>query len=394
MGILDGRIDSLMSMVAATAYNRKKQALEVEFKKFLLTVDINKTQVGMASPRDICRFLAWKDRMGRTSVHNVGCPALGSRLPCNCPKRLAVGTVENMVGRLRATLRINGKGRGFDETSQSGNPAASLMVGSYVNAIKMEQSIAHACPKQAVPLFVDKLELIASYIDRQLQKNTITFRQRFVFLRDQALFKFMFFSGDRASDVGRMLTQEIKSLPNNQGFLVKHTWGKTFRVDRANVFSIHRCENQLVCPISGLEQYIAGAQQMDVDLRFGYLFRPVGQQQRVLEAGLSYEAVYDRLKTYLCLLGIHQGETPHGLRGGCAITMALLGGGPQAGRDIMQHVGWFSKGSMERYTRMGRISGGTSIGENMAGSILGHNTCSARVFSDKLDDGKMDPAFV
>lgn len=41
--------------------------------------------------------------------------------------------------------------------------------------------------------------------------------------------------------------------------------------------------------------------------------------------------MYERLKFYLKILGIDEGETPHSLRAGCAITLAI-GGGKSTGR--------------------------------------------------------------
>ncbi len=390
---LDQRIDHLMSTASATPYNKRKEALEQEFRVFLQSLYIIQKPLPMAVPRDVCRFLAWKDRKGKTPVHSVGCPSLGSRRVCDCPKRLAVGTVENVVGRLRAVFHREGLGKTFDEGLKQGNLAASLAVARYVNAIKMEQSVSHACPKQAVPVFADKLELIASYIERQLEGQTsLSLRQRFVLLRDQALLKFAFFSGDRAGDIGRMLTQELKILPGDRGFLVRHTWGKTFRMDRANVFSIHRCENTLICPVKGIQTYVQGAQGLSIDLRCGYLFRPVGSEGRVLDEGLSYASIYDRLKVYLKVLGIDAGETPHGLRAGCAITMACAEG-VSGGSDIMQHVGWSTKGSMEHYTRMGRIADGTSVAESLAKSVVADQQAPAQVYSGILDNLAMPPAF-
>ncbi len=46
---------------------------------------------------------------------------------------------------------------------------------------------------------------------------------------------------------------------------------------------------------------------------------------RVLTEPVTYDSVYIRLKKYLCFLGLHEGETPHSLRGGCAITIMLTG---------------------------------------------------------------------
>lgn len=302
-----------------------------------------------------------------------------------------MGTVHNIVGRLRAIFKARGMGGTFDEYTQQGNPAASLAVSAYVDATRLEQSAAHACPRQAVPMFADKLELIASYIDRQLDRTLLSVRQRFVFLRDQALLKFAFFSGDRLTDAGLTLTQAIKFLPAGQGLLIKHTTGKTFRLDRPNEFSLHRCENILICPVQGVEQYIHQARLLSVDLRFGYLFRPVSPAGCVLNEPLSYSSFYDRLKSYLTVLGIHQGETPHGLRGGCAITLACTEGAP--GGDIMEHVGWSTRSSMQRYTRVSQLIDGTSVAAAMSRSVVTNPTYPAQLYSQLLNSSSMPPAF-
>lgn len=46
---------------------------------------------------------------------------------------------------------------------------------------------------------------------------------------------------------------------------------------------------------------------------------------RVLEQPVSYSVVYERLRMYLRVLDIDDGETPHSLRAGCAVALALSG---------------------------------------------------------------------
>ena len=49
-----------------------------------------------------------------------------------------------------------------------GNPAASLEMQKYLKASTKEQLRAHITPKQAVPLFLSKLLLLASYMNRKI----------------------------------------------------------------------------------------------------------------------------------------------------------------------------------------------------------------------------------
>ena len=51
---------------------------------------------------------------------------------------------------------------------------------------------------------------------------------------DQAFFKHQYFAGDTAGDLGQMLTQEVKLLPNGCGYQITHTWGKILQGGHEN----------------------------------------------------------------------------------------------------------------------------------------------------------------
>jgi len=69
----------------------------------------------------------FKDKDGKTPVHSINCPYLGSKDGqfCKCPKRLAFGTVQSLVGQLKSIFENHGRGRVWNETLCMGNPAAS-----------------------------------------------------------------------------------------------------------------------------------------------------------------------------------------------------------------------------------------------------------------------------
>lgn len=52
-------------------------------------------------------FLVWKDSGGKTQIHIDGCPQRGVKgcFPCGCPFRLAAGTVDSLIGKLRAIFQ-------------------------------------------------------------------------------------------------------------------------------------------------------------------------------------------------------------------------------------------------------------------------------------------------
>ncbi|VDI46410.1 Hypothetical predicted protein [Mytilus galloprovincialis] len=325
---VERRLRYLDSLVGSTSYNKKKLSLEKEFEKFLFGGEPVKC-LKTASPLDVRRFMVMKDSRGKTQVHDLTCEFLGKLgiHSCQCPLRLAAGTVQSMLGQLKAIFESNGRGSEWNEITKIGNPVCSPEVDKYLHAIQFEQSKSHVVQKQAKPLFLDKLRSISVHIDDLLLDPVLKSSERFIFLRDQAFFKVQYFSGDRANDLGLCISQEVKLLPNGDGFLFSHTVGKTLGKGKVNEFSILRFDDTLICPVKALERYVEGARALGVDLRFGYLFRTLSKNRKdVTDNPVSSNAMYDRLRKYLKKLDIYDGETHHGIRGACAITLALSGG--------------------------------------------------------------------
>ena len=65
-----------------------------------------------ATPRDLTRFLVFKDKSGKTQVHQNACPFLGQRgiHTCGCPTRLSFKTVDSYIGKLRSIFVAIGRG--------------------------------------------------------------------------------------------------------------------------------------------------------------------------------------------------------------------------------------------------------------------------------------------
>lgn len=324
------------------------------------------TSIQTCSPYDICLYLAWKDSSGKTPVHDKNCPEIGKRsATCPCTRRLAYGTVQTKTSQLKVMLDKLGRTGPWAPTESTGNPILSEEVRVYTKQIRAEQSQGHSLRKQAIPIFASKLRLIAMMIDRHLQLPETSTKSKYVLARDQAIFKLMFFGGDRAADAGRMLSQEARTLPDGLGLIIRHTWGKTQRCDKPNVFTLFKCPDTMLCPVLGLSKYMEIASSLKIDLTTGYLFRPVTSEGLVMDSALSYESIYDRLKHYLNKLGINDGETPHSLRAGCAITMRSIATSSDL-EPIKSHIGWASNSSAELYTRSTSADQAASMARAMA----------------------------
>ncbi|XP_057796219.1 protein LIGHT-DEPENDENT SHORT HYPOCOTYLS 10-like [Salvia miltiorrhiza] len=87
-------------------------------------------------------FLRYLDQFGKTKVHLQGCIFYGQPeppAPCTCPLRQAWGSLDALIGRLRAAYEENG---GSPET----NPFASGAIRIYLREVKECQAKARGIP--------------------------------------------------------------------------------------------------------------------------------------------------------------------------------------------------------------------------------------------------------
>ncbi|KAK1418102.1 hypothetical protein QVD17_27241 [Tagetes erecta] len=87
-------------------------------------------------------FLRYLDQFGKTKVHLQGCVFYGHSDPagpCTCPLRQAWGSLDALIGRLRAAYEENG---GLPEM----NPFASSAIRVYLREIRDSQAKARGIP--------------------------------------------------------------------------------------------------------------------------------------------------------------------------------------------------------------------------------------------------------
>eukprot|EP00850_Spirogloea_muscicola_P000003 SM000001S04405 [mRNA] locus=s1:61947:63604:+ [translate_table: standard] len=85
----------------------------------------------------VVEFLRYLDQFGKTKVHIEGCQFFGctGEKPCTCPMRQAWGSLDSLVGRLRAAYEENG---GKSEL----NPFGARLVRLYLREIREGQAKA------------------------------------------------------------------------------------------------------------------------------------------------------------------------------------------------------------------------------------------------------------
>ncbi|KAJ0235709.1 Protein LIGHT-DEPENDENT SHORT HYPOCOTYLS 4 [Hirschfeldia incana] len=86
----------------------------------------------------VLEFLRYLDQFGKTKVHMQLCPFFGHPnppAPCTCPLRQAWGSLDALIGRLRAAFEENG---GSPET----NPFGARAVRLYLREVRDSQAKA------------------------------------------------------------------------------------------------------------------------------------------------------------------------------------------------------------------------------------------------------------
>ena len=300
------RLATLQSVRNSKPYQTQKNKLQQELERFLYSLPTPKS-VYAASPQDITRFLVWKDHKGKTKIHIPACNLFGTKQVdcCACPTTLAAGTVDNLIGKLRSLFVELGRGRERNELLGIGNPASHPYVKQYLTSIREEQAQARVTPRQATPFFFDKLKRLCLYLRDHTFAGQISPTQRYLFARDLAFFCLDFFAGERASDLGRIFTREIMALPDGDGFLFHHTFGKTLRGKDANTFMIKKCRDPVFCPVVNLRLYVNLCDLMSIYLRDGHLFRSTDKKGAVSGKPFIGSAIANHLSLHLASLGIH-----------------------------------------------------------------------------------------
>lgn len=303
-----------------------------------------------ACPSDVRMFLVFKEKDGKTKVHRSGCAFMSKRQQnskCDCPVRRSAGSVDSLIGQVRAIFRDFGRGSDWNAVFGIGNPAAAPIIKRYLAAIRLEQSVSATTPRRAPPLFRDKLYKILRHITYKLTNPNLSMIYRYISFRDRAFLNLLSYTGDRAGDLGTLLLDQIFAIPNNEGIILNLCTGKTADIHDPRVVVVLKCDSLEFCPVNDLRKYLEFCKENGFVLTGGYVFRPIDAHSTISDKPLTSSTVNGRLKSYLCKLNLWEGETPHSTRGGCALTLAWMGIDQES---IKQHVGWKSDTMFHHYT--------------------------------------------
>lgn len=181
--------------------------------------------------------------------------------------------MDSLIGKLRTIFVEKGRGSEWHAFLGVGNPAVCRSVRAYLSDVREEQLKARITPRQAEPLLIGDLAVIAVHIEHLLNDSAnLSAIQIFTYARDQALFKSLFFAGDRAADLLQLKVSDVLCFPDDSGFLFNHIWTKSLRSGDSNVFAFKRGSNRSVCPVGDLEIYFRISRLLGIHLSPGFLF--------------------------------------------------------------------------------------------------------------------------
>ncbi|XP_078446513.1 protein G1-like7 [Wolffia australiana] len=92
---------------------------------------------------NVVEFLEFMDQFGKTKVHNQGCDNYGqshAKNSCPCPLRQAWGSLDALVGRLRAAYED--KAAASAGGAAASNPFGAAIVRAYLRGVKESQARA------------------------------------------------------------------------------------------------------------------------------------------------------------------------------------------------------------------------------------------------------------
>lgn len=142
------------SVVAAPSPSRYESQKRRDWNTFGQYLRNHRPPLPLArcSGAHVLEFLRYLDQFGKTKVHNLMCPFFGYPNPpgpCPCPLRQAWGSLDALVGRLRAAFEENG---GRPESNPFGARAVRLYLREVRDLQSKARGISYEKKKRKKPL--------------------------------------------------------------------------------------------------------------------------------------------------------------------------------------------------------------------------------------------------
>ena len=366
----------ILQDMAKGKYKSDKARDLQRFQSFLATRGLTPPQ---ATPMDVTAFLAALDARGggRQVVHTEECREWGADLVCasagglqvcSCPHdRMAAGSLHTVLKRIKNGLSRMGSTAPWDSTRHHGNPCKSIHVNEYITRIREEQYNAGVTSHPAEAVSPQKLRKVLDSLLRELKtlRGKGMWREEYQARRDLAFVAATSATGARGQQLASTKANQCVRLPGGGGVVFNWRWGKTLRSGAQHLVGI-KCawEGNIqspYCPVGFIDSFVLWcATTFGWDMSRGYLFPnligPVtARNPRGAVRGTEPMVAKDagqRFVARLTRLGIHNGETLHGLRAGHAFQCLVDG---MSLRELMARCLWKSPTMAHHYLQLYKV---------------------------------------
>ena len=145
-------------------------------------------------------------------------------------------------------------------------------------------------------MFYDKFTRLIAYLRGLIAEGSVLSPlNRYLLVGDITFFVTDFYTGDRASDLGRSKADELFRLKDSEGFLLNLTFSKTRCAGQLRPFALLRIPNVSVCLVFWLNYYIPACGALGVPLLGEKLFRSSEHKKFVSHRPFGGSAVSARI---------------------------------------------------------------------------------------------------
>jgi integrase len=315
-----------------TSTTKERRKLTRDLLEFLPEIGASPSLYDVL-PRDVIQFLMFRDRSGLTVVHRRTCSLWSNAnraeiQACDCPQRQNATSTSVTRGILQGIFRDAGLVDRWQPATLSGNPVKSAEVEQFIRLNNREQLTAGVSKRRA-PLFGRDVyhHIVDAAVDRwKAARRRGALAAAVICARDMLFVALLWHTGLRASDLLRVLVQQLEKVPPGRGD--DKCWKLAVTVTKTNddprgIRSITLVDdNSFYCVQTAFRLYSRSLHTVGLKLEPGPLFRGLkrskaGTQLTWTPQPLAWSAANYRWKALLMHARVTSRITmhsPHGSR--------------------------------------------------------------------------------